>query len=240
MDPTLFDPEMPLSHPADEVRMENSWKEVLRDEFAKPYFAGIKDTLKKEKSSGQILYPKGSQIFNAFNQTPFDRVKAVILGQDPYHGPGQAHGLCFSVQDGIQPPPSLVNIFKEIESDLGIKMDMSKGNLEPWAHQGVFLLNAILTVRHKSPASHRKIGWEQFTDAVIRVLSEKRSGLVFMLWGNFARSKKVLINPDQHLILEAPHPSPFSAHSGFFGCRHFSRANAYLAKNGLPPIDWRL
>lgn len=240
MAPTLFDPEPPEESPRIDVKIEASWKEVLKDEFGKAYFAKIKEGLRAEKAAGMVVYPKGPQIFNAFNKTPFDRVRVVILGQDPYHGPGQAHGLCFSVQDGIKPPPSLVNIFKEIESDTGIEMNKKNGNLEPWAAQGVFLLNAILTVRHKSPASHRKLGWETFTDAVIRTLSEGRENLVFMLWGSFARSKKFLIRADRHLILEASHPSPYSAHSGFFSCRHFSKANQYLKAHGKGEIDWKL
>ncbi len=240
MAPTLFDPEPLEESPRVDVKIEASWKEVLKDEFGKDYFGKIRESLRAEKAAGAVIYPKGSQIFNAFNQTPFEQVRVVILGQDPYHGPGQAHGLCFSVQDGVKPPPSLVNIFKEIESDTGIEMDKRNGNLEPWARQGVFLLNAILTVRHKSPASHRNLGWETFTDAVIRTLSERRENLVFMLWGSFARSKKVLIRADRHLILEAPHPSPYSASSGFFSCRHFSKANQYLKAHGKGAIDWKL
>jgi len=240
MAPTLFDPEAREESPRINVKIEASWKEVLKDEFGKAYFSKIREGLRAEKAAGMVVYPGGSQIFNAFNKTPFDRVRVVILGQDPYHGPGQAHGLCFSVQDGIKPPPSLVNIFKEIESDTGIEMNKKNGNLEPWATQGVFLLNAILTVRHKSPASHRRLGWETFTDAVIRTLSEGRENLVFMLWGSFARSKKFLIRADRHLILEASHPSPYSAHSGFFSCRHFSKANQYLKAHGKGEIDWKL
>ncbi|MEK7150370.1 MAG: uracil-DNA glycosylase, partial [Patescibacteria group bacterium] len=178
------------------------------------------------------------QIFNAFNLAPFDKVKVVILGQDPYHGKGQAHGLSFSVPDRINPPPSLVNIFKEIESDLNVKIQKTNGNLENWAKQGVLLLNAILTVRANNPASHRNLGWEKLTNAVIKALSNKREHIVFLLWGKFAQEKENLIDASKHLILKAPHPSPFSANSGFFGCKHFSKTNDYLIKTGQTPIDW--
>jgi len=217
-------------------QIEESWKEILIDEFNKPYFSQLKDFLVEEKKR-HIIYPPGPLIFNAFNKTPFDKVKIVLLGQDPYHGPGQAHGLCFSVPEGVQPPPSLINIFKEIYSDLGIPVPPN-GDLTRWAEQGVLLLNAILTVRAGQASSHREHGWEQFTDAVIKTISDKKSGVVFLLWGKYARSKKVLIDGNKHLILEAPHPSPYSADYGFFGCRHFSKANNYLVPQGKEPMKW--
>ncbi len=219
-------------------QIEDSWKEVLSDEFAKPYFADLKQFLLKEKQSYSV-FPPGSQIFNAFNSTPFNKVKVVILGQDPYHGPGQAHGLCFSVPRGIAPPPSLVNIFKELRTDLGIPVP-SHGNLEKWAAQGVMLLNATLTVRAHQAGSHQNKGWETFTDKVIDLLVEKRSNLVFILWGNYAQQKSIRIDPLKHLILKSVHPSPLSASRGFFGCRHFSKANNYLRQNQIEPIDWDL
>ena len=218
------------------VQIEESWKEILHEEFEKPYFSQLKDFLIEEKRK-YVIYPPGSLIFNAFNQTPFDKVKVVILGQDPYHGPGQAHGLCFSVPDGVQSPPSLQNIFKEINSDTGTPIPQS-GNLTRWAKQGVFLLNAILTVRAHSPKSHQGKGWEIFTDAVIRKISTEKSGVVFLLWGRDARNKASLIDRDKHLILEAPHPSPYSADYGFFGCRHFSKANEFLQRKGKDPVIW--
>ena len=221
------------------VQIEPSWKAALQDEFEKPYFSAIAETLKQEKAQGETIYPPGKLIFNAFNKTPFEKVKCVILGQDPYHGEGQAHGLCFSVNDGVKPPPSLVNIFKELQDDLGLPVPHS-GNLEKWADHGVLLLNAILTVRAHEPTSHSKIGWEQFTDAVIRKISEEKTGVIFLLWGNFARNKKYLIDPDKHFVLEAAHPSPFSANNGFFGCHHFSKANELLKKQNKSPVDWRL
>ena len=217
-------------------QIERSWKELLIDEFNKPYFSQLKEFLVEEKKK-YIIYPPGPLIFNAFNQTPFDKVKVVILGQDPYHGPGQAHGLCFSVQDGTQPPPSLQNIFKEINSDLGTPVPQS-GNLTRWAKQGVLLLNAILTVRARSPKSHQGKGWETFTDTVIRKISEEKSGVVFLLWGKDARNKTSLIDSNKHLTLEAPHPSPYSADYGFFGCRHFSKTNNYLTQQGKEPVVW--
>ncbi len=221
-----------------DVRIEQRWKEVLRDEFEKPYFVSLVRQLHAEKNAGEVIYPPGSLIFNAFNLTPFDKVKVVILGQDPYHGPNQAEGLSFSVPEGVAAPPSLKNIYKEIESDLGIRIDKN-GSLKGWAAQGVFLLNSILTVRASQPASHSGIGWAQFTDAVISKLSEQRDGLVFMLWGNFARSKKNLIDTSRHTVLEAAHPSPLAG-GAFFGCRHFSKANEILVNEGLSPIDWSL
>ena len=220
------------------VRIEESWKQALQSEFEKPYFAGLVRSLHEEKARGEVIYPPGSQIFRAFELTPVPQVKVVILGQDPYHNPGQAMGLSFSVPDGVPAPPSLVNIFKEISSDLGIRMSGSP-NLEPWARQGVLLLNSILTVRAGQAASHRSLGWETFTDAVIKYLSDNCDGIVFMLWGNFARTKAALIDPAKHLILEAAHPSPL-ARGAFFGCRHFSKANNFLTFKGKTPIEWQL
>lgn len=221
-----------------EVRIEQSWKNALADEFGKPYFESLVRFLHKEKSEGKKVFPPGSQIFRAFDLTPVDKVKVVILGQDPYHGFGQAHGLSFSVPEGVPAPPSLKNIFKEIESDMGVRMS-GYPNLENWARQGVLLLNAVLTVRCGEAASHSKIGWEQFTDAVIRYISDNCDGVVFMLWGNFARGKRELIDASRHCVLEAAHPSPL-ARGAFFGCRHFSRANAWLAANGKAPVNWQL
>jgi len=222
-----------------DVQIESGWKEVLKEKFQMPYFEQIVFFLKQEKLGGKTIYPPGSLIFNAFAKTPFHRVKAVILGQDPYHGQGQAQGLCFSVPEGKTPPPSLVNIFKELHSDLGISIP-SSGNLEKWADQGVLLLNAMLTVRSGEPASHSRIGWESFTDEVIRIISEKKSNVVFLLWGNFAQQKQSLIDETRHHVLKAAHPSPFSADRGFFGCRHFSKTNDLLLADGQNPIDWRL
>ena len=221
-----------------EVKIEQSWKNALAGEFDKPYFASLVRFLREEKAAGKRIYPPGSQIFNAFALTPLHNLKVVILGQDPYHGPGQAHGLSFSVPAGVPAPPSLKNIFKEIESDLGVRMS-GYPNLEKWAMQGVLLLNAVLTVRSGEAASHSRIGWEEFTDAVIRHISENCEGVVFMLWGNFARSKSVLIDRSRHHVLEAAHPSPL-ARGAFFGCRHFSKANSLLSAAGKTPIDWQL
>ena len=207
-----------------DVKIEKSWKEVLKSEFVKPYFEQIPQHIKTEKSQGKIIYPPGSVIFNAFNITPFDKVKVVILGQDPYHGKGQAHGLCFSVQNGVAPPPSLMNIFKELQDDIGIDIP-SHGNLTHWAEQGVFLLNASLTVRTGEPMSHSKIGWATFTDMVIKKISELKKNVVFILWGKFAQEKRVLIDESKHLVLRSVHPSPLSAYGGFFGCKHFSKTN---------------
>ena len=223
-----------------DVQIEASWKALLKDEFAKPYFSDIVQHIKAERSLGQIIYPPGPQIFEAFTRTPVDQVKVVILGQDPYHQPGQAHGLSFSVANGVKPPPSLVNIFKELEKDLGIRLPANMGNLSAWADQGVLLLNTALTVRANEPASHSKIGWSIFTDAVIQRIAEKKSNLVFLLWGRHAQAKQALIDSQKHLILQAAHPSPFSADKGFFGCRHFSRANAYLVAQNKMPVDWQL
>ncbi len=219
-------------------QIEASWKEVLQEEFVKQSFLELKEFLMDEKSK-HTIYPPGGLIFNAFKITPFQEVRVVVLGQDPYHGPGQAHGLCFSVPQGIMPPPSLVNIFKEIERDLGIPVPKT-GNLEKWARQGVLLLNATLTVRANQPGSHQRRGWEPFTDAVIQKLSANRVGLVFLLWGKFAGEKGCLIDTKKHYVLKAAHPSPFSAYNGFFGCRHFSRTNEILQKHGLDEIDWSL
>jgi len=222
-----------------DVRIEAGWKEVLKQEFTQPYFQQIVLHLKTERSQGKTIYPPGSQIFNAFDTTPFEKVKVVILGQDPYHGPGQAHGLCFSVQYGVAPPPSLVNIYKELQQDIGISIP-AHGNLTNWAKQGVFLLNASLTVRAGEPMSHAKIGWASFTDTVIKKISAEKKNVVFLLWGKFAQEKRVLIDESKHLVLKAAHPSPLSAHAGFFGCRHFSKTNEYLAKAGIEPVDWSL
>ena len=221
------------------VKIESSWKELLKPEFNKPYFQQIVLHLKTERLQKKIIYPPGGFIFNAFDKTPIDRVKVVILGQDPYHGPGQAHGLSFSVQMGTPPPPSLVNIYKELYNDIGIKIP-NHGNLTHWAEQGVFLLNASLTVRAGEPMSHSKIGWAEFTDSVIKKISDEREHVVFLLWGKFAQEKKMLIDESKHLILKAAHPSPLSAYSGFFGCRHFSKTNAYLISKGIDPVDWKL
>ena len=220
------------------VKIEQSWKDALAGEFEKPYFASLVRFLHEEKAARQRIFPPGSQIFRAFDLTPVSELKVVILGQDPYHGSGQAHGLSFSVPDGVPAPPSLKNIFKEIEADLGVKMS-GYPNLEKWARQGVLLLNAVLTVRAGVAASHSKIGWEEFTDAVIRYISDNCEGVVFLLWGNFARSKSMLIDRSRHHVLEAAHPSPL-ARGAFFGCRHFSQTNAILSSRGLAPIDWQL
>ena len=219
-----------------EVRIESSWKARLAEEFEKEYFVRLTAFVRREYSE-QTVYPPGRLIFNAFDLCPFDRVKVVIIGQDPYHGPRQAHGLCFSVNDGVPPPPSLVNIFKEIQSDLGQPVPAS-GNLTRWAEQGVLLLNATLTVRAGQAGSHQRQGWEQFTDAVIRLLAAERQHLVFILWGAYAQKKGAFIDPTRHLILSSAHPSPLSAWNGFFGNRHFSLANEYLVQNGREPIRW--
>ena len=221
-----------------DVRIDSSWKEALKEEFDKPYFIELARRLHSEKASGITVYPPGSMIFKAFDLCPLDKVKVVILGQDPYHGPGQAMGLSFSVPDGVRTPPSLVNIFKEIESDLGIRMS-GRPNLESWAAQGVLLLNAVLTVRAGEAASHGGLGWTSFTDAVIKTISDRCEGVVFLLWGNYARSKAPLIDSGRHHILEAAHPSPL-ARGAFFGCRHFSKTNTLLVSEGKEPIDWQL
>lgn len=223
-----------------DVRIEQGWKEVLANEFRQDYFLHIVTTLKTERLTGRTIYPPGPLIFNAFEQTPFQAVKVVLIGQDPYHGPGQAMGLSFSVPKGVKPPPSLQNIYKEIRSDLGIQMDPTNGDLTPWARQGLLLLNASLTVRANEPMSHAGIGWMNFTDAVIRTLSDRKEHLVFLLWGRFAQEKQPLIDETKHYVLKAAHPSPFSADKGFFGCRHFSKANELLVKHGKDPINWAL
>lgn len=219
-----------------EVRIEKSWKEALQGEFDKPYFAELSAELHREVAAGQKVYPPGPEIFRAFDLCPIDKVKVVILGQDPYHREGQAMGLSFSVPEGVPAPPSLINIFKEIESDLGQK-PQSRGDLQGWARQGVLLLNAVLTVKAGQPTSHSGIGWQRFTDAVIQIISERLSGVVFLLWGNYARGKAVLIDESKHHILQAAHPSPL-ARGAFFGCRHFSRTNEILISEGKEPIDW--
>ena len=221
-----------------DVRIEQGWKEALSSEFEKPYFASLAARLHEEKRAGMVIYPPGNRIFRAFELTPLQNVKVVILGQDPYHNPGQAMGLSFSVPASEPAPPSLKNIFHEIETDLGVRMSGSP-DLEPWARQGVLLLNAILTVRAGQAASHSQYGWQEFTDAVIRVVNERCEGVVFLLWGNFARSKAPLIDTSRHFVLEAAHPSPL-ARGAFFGCRHFSKTNEILMNEGKSPIDWRL
>jgi uracil-DNA glycosylase len=219
-----------------DVKIEQKWKEVLAPEFERPYFKELADFVKSEYKTKKI-YPPPAHIFEAFNRTPFDDVRVVILGQDPYHGAGQAHGLCFSVGHGVRTPPSLVNIYKEIKADTGEDAP-NDGNLEHWAEQGVLLLNATLTVEAGKPGSHQHQGWEEFTDAVIHALAEQKEHIVFMLWGAYAQKKGAFIDREKHLVLEAPHPSPFSADRGFFGCKHFSQANAYLFAHGSDPIEW--
>jgi uracil-DNA glycosylase len=219
------------------LQIEKSWEGRLKDFFQSETWKNLLEFVRNEYLS-ETVYPKQEDIFKAFELTPSRDVKVVILGQDPYHGEGQAHGLCFSVPEGIKVPPSLKNIYKEIESDLGVKKDPENGNLEEWGKQGVFLLNAILSVVAGQPASHRGQGWEEFTDTVIKTISDQRKGVVFMLWGNFARGKKSLIDASKHLVLEAPHPSPFSAHTGFLGCKHFSQANEYLKERRRKEIEW--
>src|SRR3954447_11918457 len=226
-----------------DIRLHPSWLERLSGEFAQPYMAELKRFLVTERERGKRIFPKGVEWFRALDLTPLEQVRVVILGQDPYHGPGQAHGLCFSVQPGIQPPPSLVNIYKELESDLGVR-PARHGFLDHWAKQGVLLLNSVLTVETGRAASHRERGWERFTDAVIRVVAARPDPVVFMLWGSYAQKKAAFVRSVEqgghHLVLKAPHPSPLSAHSGFFGCRHFSKANQFLVSRGLEPIDWAL
>ena len=219
-----------------DVQIEKSWKEALGAEFEKPYFAALVQELHRQKQAGEVIFPPGGQIFKAFELCPLDKVKVVILGQDPYHGYGQAMGLSFSVPQGVEAPPSLKNIFKEIVSDLGMS---GSPDLRPWAEQGVLLLNSVLTVRAGQPASHSRIGWQTFTDAVIKTISDRCEGVVFLLWGNYARSKAVLVDKSRHHVLEAPHPSPL-ARGAFFGCRHFSATNEILAAEGKSPVDWKL
>jgi len=221
------------------VKLEPSWLKVLGEEFDQPYMVKLKEFLVAQKSSGKIIYPAGSNWFSAFNSTPFDQVKVVILGQDPYHGPNQAHGLCFSVLPGVAIPPSLRNMYQELHSDLGISPP-NHGCLTQWADQGVLLLNATLTVEQGNAGAHQGQGWEQFTDRAVHVLNEQREGLVFLLWGSYAQKKGALIDTAKHRVLKAPHPSPLSAHRGFFGCKHFSMTNQYLKEQGLAPIEWQL
>ena len=226
---------------ARQVQLEPGWLSQLDAEFPKPYMQNLRNFLVEEKSKGRVIYPAGSEYFNALNSTPFDAVKVVILGQDPYHGPGQAHGLCFSVRQGVALPPSLVNIFKEIQSDLGCpESDFSHGCLESWADQGVLLLNSVLTVERYKAASHQGRGWETFTDSVIEKLSARQKPCVFLLWGSYAQKKGAVIDTQRHKVLKAPHPSPLSAHRGFFGCGHFSACNQALQAMGETPIDWRI
>ncbi len=222
-----------------DVKIEESWKEVLKEEFSKSYFQQIVTFIKTEKAASKIIYPPGPLIFNVFYKTPFSKVKVVLLGQDPYHNKGQAHGLSFSVPNGVQPPPSLINIFKELKADLGIEIPTT-GNLENWTSQGVLLLNASLTVRQNEPGSHSKIGWLTFTDTVIGKLSEQKEGIIFLLWGKFAQEKQSIIDETKHFVFKAAHPSPFSADKGFFGCRHFSKTNELLVKQNKQPINWKL
>lgn len=227
-----------MSEAAAPVQIEESWKKVLNEEFQKPYFPLIKQFIKQQKEKGKKVYPPGPLIFNAFNLTPLDKLKVVIIGQDPYHGAGQAHGLCFSVPYGVKPPPSLINIFKEIKNDLGIEPP-NHGNLEKWAKQGVLLLNASLTVNEGEANSHAACGWHTFTDAVIKKISDEKTGIVFLLWGKFAQDKAALIDTSKHFVLKSAHPSPFSA-DRFFGCKHFSKTNEILKNEGKEPIDWSL
>ena len=220
------------------IKIHESWLKFIKSEFDKEYMKSIKKSILNYKKSGKIIYPKNNEIFNAINLTDFEKTKVIILGQDPYHGPGQAHGLSFSVKDGIKPPPSLINIFKEIESDLSINVEKGNGNLTRWAKQGVLLLNSLLTVEKGKPLSHKEIGWETLTDKIIEVLNQNKRGLVFILWGSHARSKKYLISQNKNLIIESSHPSPLSAHRGFIGSKPFSRTNKYLVKNNMNPINW--
>ena len=222
-----------------EVQIEPGWKKVLNDEFQKSYFGQLTTFIKLEKEAGKIIYPPGKLIFNAFEQTPFEQVKVVILGQDPYHNPGQAHGLSFSVPDKVPLPPSLINIFKELKNDIGIECPPS-GNLSKWAKQGVLLLNASLTVRQNEPGSHARAGWTIFTDEVIKKISDEKSGVVFLLWGNYAQEKQQMIDETKHFVLKAAHPSPLSANRGFFGCKHFSKTNEILMRENKTPIDWKI
>ncbi len=220
------------------IKLEEGWKKELEKEFIQPYFQELRNFLVSERAS-YTIYPKGSQIFRAFDTTPFDRVKVVLIGQDPYHGAGQAEGLSFSVAPGIKPPPSLVNIYKELKEDIGFTIP-NHGHLVSWAEQGVMMLNSVLTVRANQPASHRNKGWEIFTDQAIKQASVNKEHLVFLLWGKYAQDKEILIDRSKHLVLKAPHPSPYSAASGFFGCKHFSKTNAYLKEHGIEPINWQL
>ena len=222
-----------------DIQLHESWKAPLLPEFTSDYMAALRQFLVSEKAAGKTIYPKGSEWFRALDLTPLDKVRVVILGQDPYHGPDQAHGLCFSVKPGVRPPPSLVNIYKELESDLGLPRPRH-GFLEHWARQGVLLLNSVLTVEMAKAASHSQKGWERFTDAVIRLVNAKPDPVVFLLWGSYAQKKAAFVDSKRHLVLKAAHPSPLSAYNGFLGCRHFSQTNAFLEKHGQPPIDWSL
>jgi uracil-DNA glycosylase len=226
-----------MSEPQRAIQLEASWKNRLQDEFARAHMVVLREFLAERARAGAVVYPPGRLIFNALDSTPFDSVRVVILGQDPYHGPGQAHGLCFSVLDGVQRPPSLINIFRELEDDLGCRMPPG-GNLQHWAEQGVLLLNAVLTVERGNAGAHQGKGWERFTDRVVQELNAGRENMVFLLWGSYAQKKGAVIDRDRHLVLTAPHPSPLSAHRGFFGCRHFSKANAWLERHGLTPVQW--
>lgn len=226
-----------MSAVAQSVKLEDSWKKVLIDEFDQDYMVRLREFLRQEKQQGKVIFPRGDEYFKAFDTTPFEKVKVVILGQDPYHGPRQAHGLCFSVQKGVAFPPSLLNIFKELQADLGLSIP-THGCLTHWAEQGVLLLNSVLTVEQGRAAAHQGKGWEQFTDRVISKLAEQREGVVFMLWGSYAIKKGQFIDRKRHLVLTAPHPSPLSAHRGFLGCKHFSQANTFLQSRGEKPIDW--
>lgn len=228
-----------MSENQDRVQLHPSWKTRIGGEFEKEYMQNLRQFLIREKQAGKVIYPEGKNIFNAMNLLPFEDVKVVIIGQDPYHGPGQAHGLCFSVMPGVEPPPSLKNIFQEIHDDLGIP-PATHGNLNSWAEQGVLLLNSVLTVEMNRPASHQGQGWERFTDAIIATLNREHSGLVFFLWGSYAQKKGAIIDKKRHLVLQSAHPSPFSAHRGFLGNRHFSKANAYLEAQSKSPINWKL
>lgn len=228
-----------MSYSLNSSRLGATWSALLAEQFEKDYFGQITDFLNKEISAGTIVYPQEQDVFNAFTLCPFDQVKVVMLGQDPYHNPHQANGLCFSVADGIKPPPSLANIYKEINTDLGLAIP-NTGNLSQWAKQGVLMLNASLTVAADKPMSHSRIGWHIFTDAIIKMVAEQKEHVVFLLWGKFAQSKASLIDSNKHLVLQAAHPSPLSAYNGFWGCKHFSKTNEWLAAKGLQPIDWHL
>lgn len=223
----------------DRIKLEPSWKEALRAEFEQPYMQQLREFLRQEYAAGKEIYPPGPLIFNALNSTPLDQVKVVILGQDPYHGPGQAHGLCFSVQPGVPTPPSLVNIYKELQRDLNLPIP-AHGYLQSWAEQGVLLLNTTMTVQRGNAASHAKKGWESFTDRIIQLVSERQSNVVFLLWGAHAQSKQKLIDGTKHLVLKSVHPSPLSAYRGFIGCGHFSHANRFLQQHGMKPVEWAL
>lgn len=219
--------------------LHSSWQSVIGHAFDEPYMLELRAFLADQKAAGKTIYPPGSQIFNAFNHTPFDQVRVVIIGQDPYHGPGQAHGLCFSVPEGVKPPPSLVNIYKELESDLGLSMPKN-GDLTAWTHQGVLLLNATLTVEAANAGSHQNQGWEIFTDTAITALNDQREGIAFVLWGSYAQKKGAIIDTNKHCVIKSPHPSPLSAHRGFFGSKPFSKINTYLTQQGQAPIDWQV